>query len=127
MDSFVWKEIFNIGVADIDQHHREFLALLNTCEEKCDAMKGSEFSKSVLDQLKLYATKHFRQEEKLMEEHFYPETIKQRQMHAYFESQVDKMSSSPEKMSLNHMITFIRVWFLQHIMEEDIKFARYLK
>jgi hemerythrin len=127
MNPYIWKESFNTGVADIDQDHREFLALVNKCEEKCDAMKSSEFSKSVLDQLKLYATKHFRQEEKLMEAHYYPETVKQRQMHAYFESQVEKMSASQDKMSPNHMFSFIRGWFLQHIMEEDVKFAQYLK
>lgn len=127
MDQFMWKNIFNIGIADIDHQHREFMDLLNNFEQKRYIKKESEIKQSMIDQLKLYATKHFRSEESMMKENVYPELEKQRQMHKYFETQISEMASSPEKLSPNSVFTFMRDWFLNHIMEEDIRFAQYLK
>jgi hemerythrin-like metal-binding protein len=125
MDQFVWKEIFNIGITDIDQQHREFMDLLNNFEQKSSIKKESEIKQSIIDQLKLYAAKHFRTEESFMQKINYPELEKQRQMHKYFETQVSEIASSQGKISPDSMITFMRDWFINHIMEEDIKFAQY--
>jgi hemerythrin-like metal-binding protein len=127
MNQFVWKDAFNIGISDIDRQHRDFMNLLNTSEKKIAAMAGSGINQSIFDQLKRYASDHFRLEEKLMEEYNYPELKKQRRMHEYFETQMSKMESSLENIAPNRMFTFMKQWLLEHIMEEDMQFAKYLK
>ncbi|MBI5591962.1 MAG: hemerythrin family protein [Deltaproteobacteria bacterium] len=131
MDSFKWKDGFNIGIAEIDEQHRSFLDCLNDCNALISISgKNASIDQSLIDRLRAYATMHFRFEEGLMEAKGYPEIAQQRKMHKYFESQVDELEASLSKQgnrSLESVLSFLRDWFLNHVIEQDKRFASYVK
>jgi hemerythrin len=130
MDSFKWKENFNIGIEEIDNQHKSFLECLNDCCAQISINRGSLIDKSLIDKLSDYASTHFKFEENLMEFEGYPEIEQHRKMHQYFELQVAEMEISiadQEVRSLKSVLPFLRDWLLNHIIEQDKKFASYLK
>ena len=130
MDSFKWKDGFNVGIAEIDEQHRSFLDCLNDCNALISSRKGASIDQCIIDRLRAYAAMHFKFEESLMEGRCYPEIEQQRKMHKYFESQVDELQSSLSAQggrSLESVLSFLRDWFLNHVIDEDKKFASFLK
>ena len=130
MDSFKWKDGFNIGITEIDEQHRSFLDCLNDCYSQISSEKRTSIDQSLIDRLSAYAAMHFRFEESLMEAKGYPEIAQQRKMHKYFESQVAELEASLSKQggrSMESVLSFLRDWFLNHIIEQDKKFASYVR
>jgi len=130
MDSFKWKDGFNIGIAEIDEQHRSFLECLNDCNAQISSGKRGSIDRSLIDRLSAYAAMHFRFEESLMEAEGYPEIAQQRTMHKYFEAQVAELEASLSKQggrSLESVLAFLRDWFLNHVIEQDKKFASYVR
>jgi len=130
MDSFKWKDGFNIGIQEIDDQHRSFLDCLNDCSAQISRGKRNSIDRAIVDRLSAYAAMHFRSEENLMEAKGYPEIAQQRMMHKYFEAQVAELETSLSKQGgrpIESVLSFLRDWFLNHVIEQDKKFAAYVK
>ena len=130
MNSFKWKDGFNIGITEIDEQHRLFLTYLNDCNAQISSGKKTSIDQNLIDRLRAYAAMHFRFEESLMEVNGYPEIAQHRGMHQYFESQVAELEdslSSRGGRSLESVLSFLRDWFLNHIIDQDKKYASYVR
>jgi len=130
MDFFKWKNSFSIGIKEIDQQHMSFLEYLNECHLEVSGGKRSEIGQSLIDNLKAYATTHFRFEEALMQAKGYPKLKHQERQHKYFESQVAELETANagrSERTAESLLAFLRDWFLKHILEEDKDFVPYVK
>jgi hemerythrin-like metal-binding protein len=59
----------------------------------------------------------------------YIETEEQLKQHNYFESRISELESSLEQgntESLNAVFTFLKDWFLKHVLESDRKYVPYV-
>jgi len=129
MDHFVWKDSFNIGVAEIDDQHRLFLDYVNDCYNAACRDSNRAVTDATIYDLKVYAVTHFRFEEGLMKEKGYPGLEEQVQQHRYFESQVaelEKANAEGNNRNIESLMHFLRGWFLKHILEYDQKLAEFL-
>ena len=54
MDSFKWKDGFNIGITEIDEQHRSFLDCLNDCYSQISSEKRTSIDQSLIDRLSAY-------------------------------------------------------------------------
>jgi hemerythrin-like metal-binding protein len=127
MGFFVWKDNFNIGHEVVDLQHRLFLETLNDYYERAFGGKKDTVDKDLIDKLKNYANTHFLFEEKLMESVGYDEIERHRGQHRYFESLVRDFESAHlegKAETLSSAVSFLRDWFLNHILDEDKKFFR---
>jgi len=130
MNLFKWKNGFDIGIAEIDEQHRSFLDCLNDCSAQIVSEKKASIDQGLIDRLRAYAAMHFRFEENLMVAKGYPEIEQHRKMHEYFESQVAELEASITNQrgrSIESVLSFLRDWFLNHIIEQDKKYAPYVK
>ncbi len=130
MEFFKWKENFNIGIEEIDRQHRSFLELLNDCYVKASGLGRSRIDPGMIAKLKEYATSHFDFEEELMRIKSYPDISSQKQQHRMFESLVSEFEAehaAGKDESVESVFTFLRDWFLNHILEEDKKIASFIK
>jgi len=127
MAFFTWKDEFSIGIDDIDIQHRTFLGYLNECYDAVTIEKQTDISQELIDKLKTYAKEHFSFEEDIMQISGFPESEKHQAMHRYFENQILQLESSPDTTgstgNAQGVLTMLRDWFLNHILEEDKKLA----
>lgn len=130
MDQFYsWKEVFNIGVEEIDRQHRAFLDCLNDCHRHASGESGAGFDIGAFAKIRVYAATHFRFEEEAMVKWGYPGLERQRQQHRYFEAQIRELESAHAgggDRNAASLLVFLRDWLLNHILEEDKQFVPYV-
>jgi len=130
--TLLWDNALLTGNDLLDKQHKElikrvghFLKALETGVDKEDVTKILEF-------LSEYAAEHFRNEEKLMALHKYPEYKSQKQDHAHITkvlsallTYVKDIGVTAELVAQTHQTIYD--WLKQHIHEKDKKFAAFLK
>ena len=129
MAFFIWKDSFNIGIEEIDRQHRKFLEILNEYYEVVSRSKTVTIDHEMVNKLKSYVSMHFDYEVNLLKNTGYIETEEQLKQHNYFESHISKLESSLEQgntESLNAVFTFLKDWFLNHVLESDRKYVPYV-
>jgi len=129
MGFFEWKEKFNVGIEEIDNQHRTFLGYLNECYDQVSAVKKTEIPPELVDRLKAYAAKHFLFEEEAMQSKKYPGLVKHKEQHRYFEVQVKQLESNQAAGSVStakEALSFLKDWFLEHILDQDRKYVPYI-
>jgi hemerythrin len=126
VDFFVWKDSFCIGIEELDRQHRSFLYYLNDCYWQASKDSRARVDATLLKRLRGYAAQHFRFEEGMMRQYGYSEMVAQERQHQYFVSQLDELEKAQAaggKTTAQSVLTFLRDWFLEHVLTEDRKFA----
>lgn len=123
MDTFVWKSSFELGFEQIDQQHQKLLGYLNGCIE------SPAHSDGVIENLKNYMNHHFSVEEKLMQLVSYPGAENHQREHQLFEDQISAIESAGTQGDANAkmlLVSFLRDWFLNHVISEDKRYAQFI-
>lgn len=130
MSPFVWKDSFSIGNKELDSDHRKFLELLNDCYMgACDPGTG-RIDPDLILRIKEFAAMHFSYEEEVMRSSGYPGFAQHEKQHRYFEEQVTELEQIHNRdgdQRFESMFSFLLDWFVNHILEEDMKFAPFIK
>ena len=120
----IWKSSFAIGIEGIDRQHELLLTYLNECLEHSTDIAG------VFDRLNTYAWEHFAGEERLMSSINYPTLKGHQQQHRLFEEQLEQLRETiknNERQAISSLVSFMRDWFLDHILVADASYARYMR
>jgi hemerythrin-like metal-binding protein len=128
MDTPAWKDNFSIGIDNIDSQHRKLIDLLDQCIKKTASSKN-EFL-PVLNDMKKYADTHFRAEEQLMLTINFPGLEQHKVQHLLFEENLgllEKEVNNWEKLTIVTMTSFLRDWFIQHILDCDKQIGAYVR
>lgn len=129
MAVFVWNEKFSVGMESIDDQHKYFLKLLNNLNDEIQRKHSAETVQTAINSLFTYGMFHFSAEEKILSSCGYPETGHQRREHSFFVRQVKEMEASCQGGNLaclGSIVSFLRDWFINHIMIEDKKYATFI-
>lgn len=124
MDQLIWKSTFSIGIDEIDDQHKTLFMYLNK------SMAGVTNTDDIFDNLKAYAGLHFSGEEKLMRKIGYPGLEGHQQQHRLFVERVEELEKAViggEKQAVSLLVSFLRDWFLEHILTEDKNYANYMR
>lgn len=122
-----WAKKFELGVQEIDLQHHFFVDLINRLVDELGS-SDEAYQMRLIQELDAYAKFHFISEENLMfKERF---SGLEEHNHKHFELiqnlNVKQMLFSTGTLSAEEIIDFLRSWFVQHTMKEDMKFADYL-
>lgn len=126
---YAWKDGFRTGIGHIDAQHKQFYYLLNELDLAIEQRREDGILDLMLSELERYARVHFDTEEKLLEGIGYPDLPRQRSEHEYFVGQVRALrtrhKSGDERLGAS-ALEFMRDWFMNHIITEDLKFGEFL-
>ncbi|MBI5922968.1 MAG: hemerythrin family protein [Betaproteobacteria bacterium] len=125
---------YSIGIDTMDAQHAKWIQLI---EEFRSAGAGHlldrigvEAAKLALEQLLAYTCTHFVSEEKLLAEYKYPGLAAHKQRHQELEAAVikllDEINAHKTKVTPLKLNLFITVWLMEHIIQEDDKYARFI-
>lgn len=129
LEPIVWSAEFSVGVREFDRQHRQIIDVINRRIASRDPSPHSETVSDALDQLTRFANRHFKDEEAFLTERGYSALQEQRASHQHFRRRtvelcqmaVEQASSTPYEL-----LTFVRGWWLRHILEADRRYAREL-
>ncbi|MEW5774845.1 MAG: bacteriohemerythrin, partial [Thermodesulfobacteriota bacterium] len=124
-----WTPALSVGIASIDEQHKVLVGLVNELHAAMRQRRGNAVLSGVLDRLKDYTVKHFKYEEKLFEQHRYPEADAHAQIHSKLVEQVldfaEELGSGRATVSMD-LLRFLKKWLTEHIMGADKKYAPHL-
>jgi hemerythrin-like metal-binding protein len=122
MQGILWNERFSVGVPAMDEQHKRLIDLLNTLRASEDIGIAFDTIMGMFD----YASVHFRAEEDLLRQAGYSELETQEREHLAFLSKAVEFSKKDlsDARVCGEMITYLRNWLLQHILNEDMKYKR---
>jgi hemerythrin len=129
MDDFVaWSDELSVGIEEIDDQHKELVALVNEMHRAIHERHGSEAVHGILERLADYTRIHFAVEESLMRILHYPDYEAHREQHREL---INHMRELREKVATGktaigfELMHFLKVWLTRHIMASDKEYGAY--
>jgi hemerythrin-like metal-binding protein len=123
-----WDEKYSIGIPSLDSQHKQLFRLITELEDAMQTGLSKAQLIDLLERLHLYAVRHFRLEERMMQNAAYPGLPKQEEEHNYFVSRMTELRGQLENEGLkpelaNTLRTELVEWTKAHIPELDKAFA----
>jgi len=125
-----WNDNLNIGILQIDAQHKNLVNMLNQLYEAMSSGKGKEVVGKIVKEMTAYTVTHFGTEERLMQQHGYPEFTQHKKEHELFVKKVQEFNSEIQKGNLiitSNVAIFLKEWLIKHIQGTDKKYGPFLK
>jgi hemerythrin len=126
MPLFSWKEEYSVQNAELDQHHKQFISILNGLYGKCFDVGKLEAVDNLIEELLTTVSFHFTAEENFMRERGFTGLDSHIEKHATFNSKILELKHNFRTDNLEltrELITFLGKWLLTHILKEDRQYA----
>lgn len=129
---FEWKEIYSLGIADIDDQHKRLLEIgsdLHTLIASKERRQSDKYDDimEMLHELKDYTVYHFDFEEALMEKCDYSDVNNHEKEHRAFIDKLidieDQDIDTFQNQITMELIGFVANWIETHILETDKKYV----
>ncbi len=125
-----WNDNLSIGIIQIDAQHKNLVNMLNQLYDAMSTGKGKEIITKIVKDMSGYALTHFGTEEKLMQQHGYPEFVQHKKEHESFIKKVQEFNNEIQKGNLlivSNIASFLKEWLIKHIQGTDKKYGPFLK
>ncbi len=132
MSQITWNDSYSVGNDDIDDQHKEWIAIYNKLDHIL--LNGSNqevfaLAANSLQAMQEYANYHFRKEEQYMQEINYPDIVAHKRVHTDFEDALynyNRNIRSGELILNTEVMTIVKHWLLNHILHEDQKYRIFI-
>lgn len=128
---FKWTNDLSVHNTEIDIQHKKLLELGATLESfsKSSHKTRHEFIE-IIKALKAYTVYHFEMEEKMLEKARYPQLDGHKLIHKGFVNEIENVNLDrfdfENSKDMDKLILFLSKWVIQHIKNEDFKYANHL-
>ena len=126
MPLFTWSDNYSVGNDDIDNQHKKLFDILNRLFDICVGKNNVDTVDTVMEDLVSYTDYHFKFEEQHMKDVGYKDIDTHIVEHNYFTNEIRfaKRRQVQDKSSTdNKLIEFLSNWLIQHVTDEDRKYA----
>lgn len=123
-----WIDTPSMGNEHIDSQHGQIVHLVKELE--AHLLDESEADKTfflLLSSLMLVITRHFRDEEVLLEKNGCPWFSEQVKDHAYFVERLSRILAMKEREVPEHVVQFMKKWLETHLSKLDMKCRPYIE
>ncbi|PLX49800.1 MAG: hemerythrin [Desulfobulbaceae bacterium] len=129
MAMFAWKPEYSVNIKEIDDQHKQLVAMVNELHEAMTQKKGKEVLGPILAKLINYTATHFAAEEKLMQQHGYPDYDKHKAKHEKMVQKVLALQNDYKggKITMTFEVSkFLQDWLNKHILGTDKQYSAFL-
>ncbi|BBD09548.1 bacteriohemerythrin [Desulfovibrio ferrophilus] len=130
MPKLNWSPSLSLGVKSLDRQHQELIDIANKVIEAVEQEQGQDAVRSVIQSLREYTVHHFHDEEEQMKAVRYPKRADHAALHAELVRSVKDFQYRiyiKEVVSGAQVKAFLKGWLLEHILNEDLDFGRYVQ
>jgi len=128
--AITFKEEHSVGVKEIDDQHKQFIAILNELADAIDNNKTKETLAHIFDELGSYAEFHFATEEKYFDMFSYDGAEEHKAKHQELKEKIADLKSkmADNQVSLSfELIDFMEDWLIDHLANMDQKYVQCFK
>ncbi len=125
-----WDGTLELGIEEIDEHHRKLMDILNQCYQALMLNNHTRQLEEIVKELKDYTQYHFRAEERLMSDTGYQAAGAHLKAHRQFVDSIaefDQRASAGESFVAIEVLTFLKEWLVAHILSTDRALADCIK
>lgn len=122
-----WDDSLSVGVAELDEQHKQLVSMINDLHEAMVSGKSKEAMSGVLDALTSYTVSHFANEEKYFDQFGYLSAATHKFEHKQFVDKVSEFKANFEQgkaMLSNEIMLFLKDWLVNHIQGSDKKYTQ---
>jgi len=128
MKKIIWTTKLAIGIDEIDNQHKQFIKILNTCctPKNIDSQKLKEIFSELIEFVRV----HFSTEEKYFEKWGYPYAQEHMIEHEKLIINTLKYQMKFEKIGgkvVPELLKFLEDWFENHLKKHDFKYRDYFR
>ncbi len=128
MGKIIWSARFSVGVKAFDSQHKKIFEIINQLVDDSQHDSASENFQAVLEEMKRYTLEHLQYEEQLLSENNYPAIDVHTEQHGYFIDRLnDFLKDDVDNQKTADLLAFLQVWWVRHILEEDMKYKPFFK
>jgi hemerythrin-like metal-binding protein len=127
---FEWKQEYSVGIASIDGQHQNLFAIARELYAAMSAGQGKSAVAHILGRLVQYTSVHFAHEERLLQQHGYPNYATHKQEHDRLTKRVRDFQAdfAAGRVAMTiQLFQFLKDWLEHHIQTEDKSYAPHLK
>jgi len=127
MSIIKWNEELNIGVAHIDEQHKQLIHAINELQLAVEYGRSHEVLQPLMARLFDYADTHFRAEELLFADLHYQGVAAHKQEHLSFLAKLQELSKQfdyNKEFLAVHIKDFLLAWFYNHILTKDMEYKQ---
>lgn len=130
MSLVIWNNSFSTNIKLIDEQHKKWLEIINVLHNAMLQGKGKTVLNDVIESLKNYTKLHFKTEEKLLSDNYYPDYKSHKKIHDGFInwlSNIQDKNNKEEKGLLPvEIILELKDWLINHIKHTDKLYSSFL-
>lgn len=130
MSILSWSREFEIGVREIDQQHRNLVAIANHLHDAIESGQAPQAIDWILDELSFYTLHHFKAEERLMQDLPADAEDEHRREHKEMLKALRRFRrrfAEGDSKVARDVMAFLRAWLTQHILGTDRALAEHLR
>ena len=123
-----WDGTLDLGVKQIDEHHKKLVDILNQCYGALMLNDHRYELEAIVEELYDYTRYHFRTEEEFMDQLGYGEAATHRAAHDSFVASVydfQQRFKAGESFIALDVLMFLKDWLVAHIQKSDSALARF--
>jgi hemerythrin len=128
MSEMTWDAKYSVGIEEMDDQHREFLAIHEELRAASLRGRGHRIMEDVLAKVQAHAERHFADEERLMREMAYPDLEFHILEHQQLLRKVRRFKMKHD-MDLERItvpvLKFLEFWIKRHILDSDMQYGRH--
>lgn len=117
-----WNEKYSVGIAEIDEQHKQLIGYVNNLYDYMKQGKSKEILEPLFKDLYKYTQTHFLFEEKLMLQNNYPDYHTHKSEHSKFIQKLDDLKEKFNKNSFSagiETMTMLKGWLNEHIYHQN--------
>src|SRR6185369_13776575 len=130
MENFLLDDVYVVGNDLLDAQHRVILSYMANVYTHLLAENRDKDLFGLIERLDIYCKLHLLDEEKVMEEMYFPEVEAHKAQHALFimhlEGFIGRYEEQNSVKNIDELL-FLKGWFLEHIAVFDKQYAEYKK
>jgi hemerythrin-like metal-binding protein len=124
-----WSDIYSVGIPEIDDEHRLFIARVNDVNRAIVELKDKVTVERLMDLMLMEATRHFRNEVKLLEARGFPLYAEHAWKHDQLGEQLNLLIAEFRKDQPSFVWALkglrIKQLLVEHLLQEDMQFKQY--
>ena len=116
-----WNRRLAVGIAEIDDQHRDLIAMIDRISDQIARGEDQDSICRLIAELEAATTRHFADEERLMDAHGYPDAEAHKAEHRRMLDDIRRYSDECVACDGNPKVVlgYLEHWFLRHIADAD--------
>lgn len=126
-----WSESLSVGVAEMDEEHRQFIARVNDLNRAIVESEDKATVERVMDLMLMEATHHFWHEQQLLTRWNYPQAAEHAATHARLTAQFEHVMKEFADSHISFVWALkglhLKQLLVEHLLKEDMKYRDFLR